>query len=156
MNMSHSSSITLVFSLRHHTYINAPFASMCGVLYRSLLSLCVRHLWLGVFLGFTRNSISANLLSCDWSSRRDNVKGLVVNTSTSSYELAFSSVPALKNWPTAQVEGSEIRTRQYTDVNVQQTERIRPYFKGLVVNTSTSSYELAFSSVPALKNWPTD
>ena len=28
----------------------------------------------------------------------------------------------------AQVEGSEIRTRQYTDVNVHQTERIRPYF----------------------------
>ena len=28
----------------------------------------------------------------------------------------------------SQVEGSEIRTRQYTDVNVQQTERIRSYF----------------------------
>ena len=40
--------------------------------------------------------------------------------------------------PTTQAEGYEIRKRQYPDVSVQSTERIRPYFSVLQLYFSVS------------------
>ena len=46
-----------------------------------------------------------------------------------------------------QVEGSEIRTRQYTDVNVHQTERIRPYFAVLHGSILRSFFSVSYTRV---------
>ena len=55
-----------------------------------------------------------------------------------------------------QVEGYEIRTRQYTDVNVQQTGRIRLYFAvlhGSVLRSYFSvSYTKIYTSFPIANN----
>ena len=46
-----------------------------------------------------------------------------------------------------QVEGSEIRTRQYTDVNVHQTERIRPYSAVLHGSVLRSFFSVSYTRV---------
>ena len=57
----------------------------------------------------------------------------------------LSTVP--KRLLIAQVEGSEIRTRQYTDVNVHQTERIRPYFAVLHGSILRSFFSVSYTTV---------
>ena len=47
----------------------------------------------------------------------------------------------------SQVEGYEIHIRQYTDVNVQQTERIRPYFALLHRSVLRSYFSVSYTKV---------
>ena len=49
-----------------------------------------------------------------------------------------------------QIEGYEIRIRQHTDMNVQQTERIRPYFTVLHGAVLRSYFSVSCTNIYSL------